>query len=77
MHIYGLISRESNSSSKVEHDEKLTELLYEMRKDLNIRPKDKSGDWQANLWSSRVKKPAAGNVSHNELLSKLPNIEGA
>lgn len=42
--------------SQEEHDFRLTQLLYAMRSDLNIKPKDKKGDWEARLWSSGNKK---------------------
>ncbi len=46
------------NKSTQKHDELLSELFYEMRSDIGVKPKDDPATFKIRLWGSGVKPPA-------------------
>lgn len=46
------IKSTNDASSQKAHDRLLSELLYEMRKDLGVKPKDEKSSFTVGLWAS-------------------------
>jgi len=52
LHKFRETIRVENPDAEKNHDLDLTSLIFAVRRDLNVKPDDKIGDWKAKLWSS-------------------------
>ncbi len=56
LHIYQETMSKSNTSSTIEDKQRaLTKLIYNMRRDLKIRPQDMEGEFEMRLWTAGYK----------------------